>query len=397
MKNAEITKIPFGNKQVLYGKNSLENIAAEMDIRNLKHAFICTDKVLSQTEMFQKFTALLKDAGIKYTVFSDIQPNPSAENVENGKTVLLSCECDCVVGFGGGSSLDAAKMIAALAANEGSIIEYTTHYVGMRQFTNKIYYTIGIPTTAGTGSEMNKFACVVDDNGRKQNVFSDMMYYDMAIIDSTLLYNCPAKIIAACGIDAMCHSFEYYIANPDMIFDVCALKSIRLAVNNLENAYLNVSEDCRDKIAMSSFLSGVVLTLESSKTTVLIHSMALPLSMKYHLSHGESLAVVLPYVLDKIIDVRPAPVAAVGRYIGIHEENDYYCAKLLCIRFQELVRSLNLEISETIEADDADIQHLAKTAILSKTTTHNGILPCNFEKCYEIYKRVFRHETIQMS
>jgi len=394
MESSEVIKIPFGNKKVLYGKRALEYVVSELNTRDLKHAFICTDKSLSRTKMFQEFLGLLENGKIRVTVFNDIQPNPSAESVEMGRRALLSSESDCVIGFGGGSSLDAAKMIAAIAANEGDIIEYTSHYAEMRKFTHKNHYTIGIPTTAGTGSEMDNFACVVDYDGRKQNVFSDVLYYDMAIIDSTLLYTCPPKIIAACGIDAMCHSLEYYIGYPDMIFDVCALKSIDLIVKNLENAYHKVSESSLDQMAMSSFLAGVILTVGGGGKGVPVHSISLPLSMKYHLSHGESLAAVLPYVLDKIIDVLPTPVATVGRYVGIQSENDYDCAKLFCRKLQQLIRALNLEISETIKANEQDIAQLAKTAIISKTTTQNKLLPCDFEKCYEIYRRVFEHETI---
>lgn len=395
--NDSVLKLPFGNKKVLYGKNAQEYLIPELLNRNLKHAFICTDKGLGGTPMFQNFAQMLEDGGIETTFFCDIQPNPSVENVEKGRRALLKSACDCVVGFGGGSSLDAAKMIAALAANEGDIMEYTSHYTGMKQFKLKNYYTIGIPTTAGTGSEMDNCACVVDDTGRKQNVFSDVMCYDLALIDPVFLYNCPPKIIAACGIDALCHSLEHYIGMPDMIFDVCALKSIDLAMKNLENAYESRGTRYCDNMAMASFLSGFILTVGVGAKSVPIHSISLPLSMRYHLSHGESLAAVLPYVLDEIIGVLPAPIAGIGRYVGIQETDMHRCAKLFCIRLQQMIRALDLEMKVENKADKEAIWQLAETAILSKTTTDNEILPCDFEKCCAIYTRMFQRETIQMA
>lgn len=353
--NDSVLKLPFGNKKVLYGKNAQEYLIPELLSRNLKHAFICTDKGLGGTPMFQNFAQTLEDGGIKTTFFFDIQPNPSVENVEKGRRALLKSACDCVVGFGGGSSLDAAKMIAALAANEGNIMEYTSHYTGMKQFKLKNYYTIGIPTTAGTGSEMDNCACVVGDTGRKQNVFSD----------------------------------------------VCALKSIDLAMKNLENAYESRGPRYCDNMAMASFLSGFILTVGVGAKSVPIHSISLPLSMRYHLSHGESLAAVLPYVLDEIIGVLPAPIAGIGRYVGIQETDMHRCAKLFCIRLQQMIRALDLEmkVERKVEnkADKEAIRQMAETAILSKTTTDNEILPCDFEKCCAIYTRMFQRETIQMA
>lgn len=397
MKNINILKIPFGNRKVLYGRFASKYLVEELKERNLGHAFVCTDSGLGKTAMFREFVEMLKNGGIKVTIYDEVLPNPLAENIENGKKALLESDSDCVIGFGGGSSMDAAKMITALASSEGDIIEYTSHYVGMKKFNPKKHYLIGIPTTAGTGSEMDNCACVVDYNGRKQNVFSDELYYDLAVIDPTFLYNCPKKVIAACGIDAMCHSLERYIGKPNMIFDVCALKSIDLALKNLENAYKNIGEEYRDQMAMSSFLSGVILDVGVGAKSVPVHSIALPLSMRYHLSHGESLAAVLPYVLERVIEVLPEPVAAIGRYIGIIEKDDKVCARLFCIELQRMIRALDLEISRDIDVTEEEIEALANTAIISKTTTDNEILPCDFEKCCAIYRCVFNHEIIELN
>lgn len=391
-----IRRMKFEGKSVYFGPSATECTVSLLKENNIKHCFICLDEGLSKTELFKTFLARFEGSGIETTVFDHIVPNPRSVDIMEGAARLNESGADCVIGFGGGSSMDSSKVIAAMSCNEGDIIEYETHAEPRRRFRTKNHFTVGIPTTAGTGSEMDAMSVVVNNVGHKVTIADPKLTYDLVIVDSNVLENCPPRVIASCGIDAFCHSFESLIGNIDMVFSGIAIKAADLVYKNLLGAYRKRSMVYRERLMQASFLSGCVLGFEPSPSGVPVHSIGLPLSEKYHYSHGESMALVLPYILDKVAENDPHQIAVVARKLGVDEQDDRICAKVFIMNLQELIISCGLTNTEGRSAGKEDIEELAEMACRSGTTTGNRILPFNNEMCQDVYQKVFDHYLVKM-
>ena len=390
-----IKKLVFDSRTVFLGKGAVRLLPEKMHEKGLKHAFVCTDHSLVDTEMFHGFIKILVDSGFATTIFDQIVPNPRAEDIMAGSAKFLESQADCVIGFGGGSVLDSTKAIAAVSCNEGDIIEYNTHWPKRRFLKNKKYCTICIPTTAGTGSEMDAISVIVNQDGHKVNVIDPLLACNLAFIDPAMTYSCPPRVTASCGFDAMMHSFEAVMGNPDMFFDNVSMRGIKLVYDCLEGAYQNRADYYKDRLMEASVIGGFSMANEPADTLVPIHSIGLPLAEQYHLSHGQSLAAVAPYVIDMIIErTDPYAIAKIGRYCGIEEADSYTCAKIFNINLQMLIDHTDLALPDNLKAGQEEIRRLASQAVKSGSTTKNGILSFDFDMCCHIYYMAFQHKRI---
>lgn len=381
-----IRKLTIENKEVYYGDRINNQLITYLSNNQIKSIFLCVDIALRNSEIFLKLENDLSSFNI--VVYDNITPNPKEDEIMKAAMMLKENDIDCIVGFGGGSVLDAAKMIALMADHEGNIVEYSTHWKNQKQFTHKSYRTIGIPTTAGTGSEMDGGATVVGSNGHKVSVGSNFLSYDAVFVDPSNIYSCPKKVLVGCAIDALSHSFESLMGDNEMIFSQLAMESIKLVYNNLLLAYETNENVYKDKLTKASFLSGCVLGFEMTTHGLPVHSIGLPLAEKYHISHGESLGLVMPYILDDIVENNPSNIAFIAENLGI-KGDDYSKAKTLVNNIKTLFNKLGINSKNLIDGNDADIDELSTMACLSKTTTGNKILPYTKDMCKKLYERVF--------
>jgi alcohol dehydrogenase class IV len=234
--------------------------------------------------------------GVNAEVFSyeGVEPEPSCELMDGCVGFLREKGCDLVVGLGGGSAMDCAKMAALLMKNTGKV----TDYFGADRVPNPGLPVIAIPTTAGTGSEASPGCVFVDPkDGVKKGVRSDFIIPEVAILDPLLTLGLPQGLTASTGVDALTHSIEVYTSlRANLISDMVAEKSIRLIGDHLRVAYSNGNDvSARYGMLMASFLGGVTL---ASSNVGAVHVLAHTLGGIHKIPHGIANAVFLPYVME---------------------------------------------------------------------------------------------------
>jgi alcohol dehydrogenase class IV len=226
--------------------------------------------------------------------FEGVEPEPGYELTEGCVEFLRECGCDLVIGLGGGSAMDCAKMAAVLMRNPGKV----TDYYGADRVPNPGLPVIAIPTTAGTGSEASPACVFMDPKDRvKKGVRSDFIIPEAAILDPVLTLELPQRLTASTGVDALTHSIEVYTSlRANLISDMAAEKSIRLIGEHLRVAYSNGNDvTARYGMLMGSFLGGVTL---ASSNVGAVHVLAHTLGGIHKVPHGVANALLLPYVME---------------------------------------------------------------------------------------------------
>jgi alcohol dehydrogenase class IV len=281
--------------RAVFGAGSGATIGAEITRLGARRVLLVTDDFLLATAAGERFAATIAAAGVACETFSGVQPDPTDVNVEDGLAALQEAEADLVVAFGGGSVLDAAKMIAVRAANPGHLRRYR----GYHQIPAAGTPLIAVPTTAGTGSEATRVAVITDtdtEHDEKLMILDGSLVPEVAIVDPELTLTMPAGLTAHVGVDTLTHGIEAYVsslANP--VTDGFALACVELVGANLERAWAE-PEDLAARTAMSyaAYAGGAV----------------------FHVPHGLSNAVLLPAVVRFSLAGAPARFARLARTAG---------------------------------------------------------------------------------
>jgi len=238
---------------------------------------------------------ILDTLNIEYVIYADVQADPPEQVVLDAANYAKQQNVDAIIGFGGGSSLDVAKVIALLAhPNQTQNLQ---EMYGVNQVTTTRLPLILIPTTAGTGSEVTPISIVTTGETTKMGIVSPVLYADTAILDATFTQNLPAYITAATGIDAMVHSIEAYTSKhkKNIYTDILAKHALKLLNHNLPK----VLKDGNDLEARQNMLFGSMLAGQAfaNSPVAAVHALAYPLGGHFHLSHGHTNALVLVEVL----------------------------------------------------------------------------------------------------
>lgn len=271
-------------------------LASAMDIvqsRGFKQALIVTDAPLTALGLTGKVSGLLRERGVNVSVFDGVQPNPTVSNAEAGLAVLQKANGDCVISLGGGSPHDCAKVIAVLATNGGSVLDYR----GVNKVTKPPLPLIAINTTAGTASEITRFAVITEETKHlKMNIVDRQLAPMLSVNDPELMLGMPAALTAATGMDALTHAVEAYVsimATP--VTDACALHAIKLIGQYLPRAVADGKNDmeARENMTAAQFLAGMAF---NNAFLGYVHAMAHQLGGQYNLPHGVCNALLLPHV-----------------------------------------------------------------------------------------------------
>jgi alcohol dehydrogenase class IV len=258
-----------------------------------RKALIVTDPGFLRTGLVAPVEVSLRSAGLAVTVWSDVVADPPEAVVLQAAADARAAEVDLVIGLGGGSSMDVAKLIAVLAASDQPL----SAMYGIGNVHGPRLPLIQIPTTAGTGSEVTPISIVTTGATTKMGVVSPRLYADLVILDAELTVGLPPKVTAATGIDAMVHAIEAYTSrvkkNP--LSDMLALQALRLLSANLVAA----CENGRDLRARQAMLLGAMLAGQafSNAPVAAVHALAYPIGGIFHVPHGLSNALVLPHVM----------------------------------------------------------------------------------------------------
>ena len=284
----------FSPNKVILGNGTVAQAGEEAGKLGAKKALIVTDAGVVKAGLVQGLEESLKAQEINFGIYSEVKSEPEARIVDECVKVVCADGYDIIIGIGGGSSLDVAKGAAIMATNEGKIVDYSgTDLIPLRGLPK-----ILIPTTAGTGSEVTRAIIITDDSDNsKKAVFSDFALPDVAIIDPLLTLSMPLVVTADTGIDALVHAVETYVSVKATPFsDVLAIEAINLIAENLPVAYVRGDNiEARFNMSLAATLAGMAFT---SGGLGAVHALAYPLDTEFHLSHGRSNAVMLPYVVD---------------------------------------------------------------------------------------------------
>jgi alcohol dehydrogenase class IV len=354
--------------------------------RNLgaENVLVVTQPDIIQAGWFRDVTGSLDKEGIRYSVFSDITPNPRDYEVMNGLERYISSGCDAIIAIGGGSPIDCAKGIGIVVSNGNNILDYE----GVDNIPLPAPPLICVPTTAGTGADVSQFAIINNTSSRvKIAIISKKIVPDIALIDPVPLTTLPPALTAHTGMDAITHSVEAFVSNASSpVTDIHALESIKLMHTHLIMAFHNPqSLESRYQTMISSLLAGLAF---SNASLGAVHAMAHSLGGYSDLPHGECNALLLEHVIDYNYCACPERYKKIGAVMGVEYTGDNpQEKKVKIIRAFTSMRE-NLGISETlgeIGVKKADIPELAKKAIHDPCMATNPRQPTikDIEQIYE--------------
>jgi len=282
------------NETSYHGKGSIAEIATEINARGFKKAFVCSDPDLIKFGVTKKVTDILDNAKIAYEIFSDIKPNPTIENVQNGVADFKKSGADCIVAIGGGSSMDTAKAIGIIIENPE--FADVRSLEGVAPTKNKCTPIIAVPTTAGTAAEVTINYVITDAEKNRKMVCVDVHDIPVvAVVDPDMMATMPKGLTAATGMDALTHAIEGYITKGAWeMSDMFHLKAIEIIAKSLRGAVDNTDEG-REGMALGQYIAGMGF---SNVGLGIVHSMAHPLGAVYDTPHGVANAIILPTVME---------------------------------------------------------------------------------------------------
>ncbi len=303
---------------LIAGPNSIEKVGEHLSLlgTEVKSALIITQPSMKRLGFVEKLIHQLSDKGVSAYVNIDVLPEPTIENIEEVFQAISKEQYDVLIGFGGGSVLDATKILSVLQTNNQSIREL----LGTDLVKNPGTPTILIPTTSGTGSEVTPNAIVtLPDEELKIGIVSKYLLPKLVVLDPVLTLSLPRPITAATGMDAFTHSLESFISNKsNLISDMVALESIRLISSSIIEAYQNGnSVEAREKMLVGSMYGGMALT---SAGTAAVHALAYPLGGKFKIPHGVANSMLLPHVMEFNMDAIEDRLFLVAEPMGIKIE-----------------------------------------------------------------------------
>lgn len=363
---------------ILHGGGSRHNLAALARELGGTRVLLVTDPGVIQLGVAAEIKGILEKAGMAVAVFDKVQPDPTDENVADGVAALDAHQADLIVALGGGSPIDAAKVIAIRSANPAPLPEY----MGLHKIPNAGIPLITIPTTAGTGSEATKVA-VITDTARhvKMMMLSAPLLPRAAIVDFELTLSMPKGLTSAVGVDTLTHGIEAYVSRKaNSLTDPLALKCIELTARHLRKAWNEPgNREAREGMMLAATLGGMAF---SNSSVCLVHGMSRPMGAVFHLPHGLSNAVLLPAVTGFSVEAAPVRYATVARAVGCAEaatQDAEACGAL--IRWLEKLNA-DLEVPRlsqcrgvTRELLDANLEKMASDALASGSPANNPRVP----------------------
>jgi alcohol dehydrogenase class IV len=276
---------------ILFGIDTVNQLGTEAKRLGAGRVMVVTDPDVAKAGLVEKIAEPLKNEGIEYDVFAEVEPEPPIHNLMEASKMAKKGKFDIFIGLGGGSSMDTTKLVSAMMTNEGNIQDF----FGVDNVPQRGRPTIMVTTTSGTGSEVTRMAVFTDtDANLKKVVSAQNILADVAIVDPVMASSMPSMVTASTGIDAFIHAVESYVnsRNTSPFTDMIALESSNRIAENLGPAFANGRNDmqARYNMALGSLTAGITL---NNAGVGHVHALAYPIGAKYHLPHGITLTVIL--------------------------------------------------------------------------------------------------------
>ena len=317
------------SSQLAFGWGSIRELAAAVRRYRWKRILLMTDPVIARLPMTEAVSEQLRRAGAEPILFDGGEPEPSVAAAQRGIDAARACQPDAIIGLGGGSNIDLAKMTAVVARHGGT----PRDFFGFDKVPGPVLPLVAIPTTAGTGSEVSHSSVLTDtDNAVKVSTQSRYLRPLLAIVDPEFTLTCPRKVTADSGIDALTHAIEGYtntrsqdLALPidepfayegkNPLSDLFAERAIRLIHRSLVTAVESPSDRlAREEMALAATLAGMAF---SNSGVALVHAMEYPLGGAVHCTHGEGNGLLLPHVMRFLREVRTKELAEIAGFLGV--------------------------------------------------------------------------------
>jgi alcohol dehydrogenase len=352
--------LTFRTPELFSGPGSSLQLCEHIARSGVTKLLVVTDGMLVKIGLLKPMQDKLAQLGVNHVVYDGVMPNPTIEQIETGLAMLKAEGCTAILAIGGGSSIDAAKVIAARARNPHKIV----HMAGLMRVIFKPLPLYVVPTTAGTGSEVTIAAVVSDPSTtRKFAIMDPKLVPIAAALDGALMAGLPPPITAATGMDALTHAVEAYISrNHTPMTDAEALEATRLIMQNLPRAVKTGGDlEARQNMALASFKAGVAFTTAG---VGYVHAIAHNFGAYYHVPHGLANAIILPRVLEFSKAECTARLARLAEVSGLKKGNETDAQ--LADAFIDRVRELNAEFGIPTQVDklkDADVPAIADKAL----------------------------------
>ncbi|MDC1513021.1 iron-containing alcohol dehydrogenase [Porticoccaceae bacterium] len=366
--------------------SQLGDLAATMGI---KRALIVTDPGIIKFGLLDAAVTNLKANNIELSIYSDVIADPPESVVMGAVSSAQAFGCDGVIGFGGGSSMDVAKLLAVLIKGEQQLAEI----YGVDQISGGRLPLIQVPTTAGTGSEATMVSIITTGETTKAGVVSRTLLADKIILDAKLTLGLPAAVTAATGIDAMVHAIEAYtsvrLKNP--LSDMLAREALRLMADNISTAVKQGDNlQAREAMLLGAMLAGQAF---ANAPVAAVHALAYPLGGNYHIPHGLSNSLVLPHVLRfnasaaAELYAELAPIILPGRTLP---SDALEVSELLAQHLLQLAADLGLQTRlRDMNIAESDLSKLAEEAMLQQRLLMNNPRELSLNDALSIYQQAF--------
>ena len=374
------------NETSYHGAGAISAIADEAKNRGFSKALLCSDPDLVKFGVTKKVTDVLDNAGLAYELYSDIKPNPTIENVQNGVEAFKKSGADYIIAVGGGSSMDTAKAIGIIINNPE--FADVRSLEGVAPTKKPCVPIIAVPTTAGTAAEVTINYVITDvEKDRKMVCVDPHDIPIVAIVDPDMMSTMPKGLTAATGMDALTHAIEGYITKGAWeLSDMFHIKAIEIIARSLRGAVDN-TPDGREGMALGQYVAGMGF---SNVGLGIVHSMAHPLGALYDTPHGVANAIILPTVMEYNAPCTGEKYRDIAKAMGVQgtetmSQEEYRKAAI------DAVKQLSIDVG--IPADLKEIVKEEDLAFLAQSAYDDACRPGNprdtsVEEITELYKKL---------
>ena len=373
---------------ILTGKDALTSAIPYLSEYGSR-AFIVTGKHVGKSPMLDQLKKTLEKAQIAYYVFDGITGEPTDQMIEEGLVQYRKAGCQFVIGIGGGSPLDSAKAIAAMAVNEGKIADYNG-----KEMTGRVPGIVAIPTTSGTGSEATKFTIITDqEKDIKMLLKGDCLVPDLAIVDPDFTMDMPKSVTAATGLDALTHAVEAYTSKKAFaLTDVFAVSAVRRIMKYLPVAYQNgYDAKAREEMSLAALEAGICI---NNSSVTLVHGMSRPIGALFHVAHGLSNAMLMNVCLTFALPGAYDRFGVLGRAIGVADasDTDQAAAEKFLDALKKLVAEMEIPTPEAYGIDRETFMNvIPKMAhdAMESGSPQNTIRDITVEQVSDLYRQLW--------
>jgi len=301
-------------------------------------------------------------------MFDGIEANPKSDTINKIAEKIRRMKPDLVIGFGGGSPLDAGKALSLLATNHGNIEDYE----GKEKYKNDPLPFLAIPTTCGTGSEVTWVSVITDVNRKfKMSIKGPKMYPAVSIVDPDLIKTLPSSIIASTGLDALTHAVEAYLSKPaTFITDNHAVKAVKLILGAIEGAYDDIENHHteRENLMFGSTIAGFAF---GNSDVTAVHCISESIGALYDIPHGVANSIFLPHVLAYNLPDCYVKMATLARQTGIDEADDMTAAGFFIQNIKELSKRLEIPLFRDLNIGKEQFERISKMSFENNSTPSN--------------------------